>query len=130
MINKLLDSKANRSEVINWLDLKTNIKDTNSNMKATDVLHKQLMHLSVLVVEILRSEADKYMKQSQSVHSQKNKSMMMLHLGLSVNKWINKFNPENINACSLVLPKELWTFTEKIIQPLKDSNSQVRLDLE
>jgi len=48
-------------------------------MKATDILHKQIKHLSVMIVEILRNETAKYEQNQDSEQAKRNKYTMMLY---------------------------------------------------
>ena len=61
-VEEMLSSKIERTELEYVLDLKSNKVDTQSNMQAVDIIHKQIKHLTVLIIEILRKEVMKFMK--------------------------------------------------------------------
>ena len=119
-INRVIEEKADKTEVLSLLNTKSNVKDTDANMKAIDIMHKQIKHLSVIMVEILRFETEKYNKHSKTLNQSKNHSEWLLNQWMSIAKWINKFNPENINTYDLVLPKELWRFRALVNSTLND----------
>jgi hypothetical protein len=98
--------------------MKSNKKDTYSNMKAIDILHKQIKHLSVILVEILRKEAMEFSKAPDLEQTIKKNMFSVLQQGLHVAKWINKFNPENINTDDLILPRDLYDFQELVNEAL------------
>lgn len=65
-IESLMSSKVERAELTTALEIKSNKIDTNINMKAIDILHKQIKHLAVILIEILRDKTMKYMKSENS----------------------------------------------------------------
>ena len=72
-IHRGLEAKIDRCEVMALLGLKSNVKDMEVSFRSSDILHKQIQHLSVILIEILRHETDKYMKVkvSDQVHENK-----------------------------------------------------------
>jgi hypothetical protein len=113
-----LTTKVEKSELVSIADMKSNKKDTYSNMKAIDILHKQIKHLSVILVEILRKEAMEFSKAPDLEQTIKKNMFSVLQQGLHVAKWINKFNPENINTDDLILPRDLYDFQELVNEAL------------
>ena len=109
-MHNIIDSKADKSQMMSVLELKTNTKDTARNMQATDIIHKQIKHLSVLLIEILRHETEKYTKVKEPEHFHKSKWLAMMHQSLSVAEWINRFTPERINDSNLSVPKKIEDF--------------------
>jgi hypothetical protein len=118
----MLSSKVERQEVLSYLENKSNIKDTEDSMRAIDVLHKQIKHLCVILVEIMRQEVARFTTGGGADASkQKNTALATLKQTLSIAKWINKFNPERelVNS-DLVLPKYLQNFQDLVNNTLND----------
>lgn len=123
-----LEAKIDRSEAISLLGLKSNVKDMEVSFRSTDILHKQIQHLSVILIEILRHETNKYIKVKESDQIHENKCLTMLHQCLTVAHWINKFNPQNINTNDLTVPQALREFhvlVTKSFEELSDSTLQM-----
>ena len=53
-IIKAIKTKANQSEMLEMMKEKTNKNDSEQQMKALEVLHKQLIHTQVLLVESIK----------------------------------------------------------------------------
>ena len=70
-VEAIISSKIDRTEMEYGLDMKSNKVDTQTNMQAVDIIHKQIKHLTVLVIEILRKDAMKFMKMSETEISSK-----------------------------------------------------------
>jgi len=51
---KVLNSKAAQSEVEMLKEHKTNKHDTDMQMKCLDIMHRQVTHMVVLIIEILK----------------------------------------------------------------------------
>jgi len=54
--NNSMKHKIEKSEVLSLLENKSNTQDTETNMKATDILHKQIKHIVVILIEVLRKD--------------------------------------------------------------------------
>jgi hypothetical protein len=120
-VRTLLGTKVERGELLEYLEKKSGIKETQESMKAIDVLHKQIKHICVIMIEFLRQEVSKYTMSNDSEHSKQKKAMTVLHQTLSIAKWINKFNPENeIDYKDLVLPKNLEDFQNLVSNAMDD----------
>ena len=65
-IEDIISTKVERSELVSLLDIKSNKVDTQTNMQAIDIIHKQIKHLTVLLIEILRKEAMKHIKTQEA----------------------------------------------------------------
>ena len=61
-LETITSTKVERSEITSLLDFKSNKIDTKINMQAIDILHKQIKHLSVVLIEILRRDSLKLIK--------------------------------------------------------------------
>ena len=96
-------------------------------MKATDIIHKQVQHLGVMIVEILRNETAKYTQSPESEQTKKNKYNMMLYQSLNIVKWIQNFNPETINTTDLKVPNELEQFHSLITKSFKEISKDTQL---
>ena len=65
-VSDMISTKVERSELVSLLDIKSNKVDTQTNMQAIDILHKQIKHLTVLLIEILRKEVMKHIKTQEA----------------------------------------------------------------
>ena len=84
--------------------MKSNKVDTEMTMKGLDILHKQITHIIVLMIEqskIALSTSLETEKQKQQ------KKHFILKSAVHVCQWINKFDPQNVNNDDLYLPTEL-----------------------
>ena len=123
-INKTLEKsllhKIEKNEVLALLEFKSNINDTETNMKATDVLHKQIKHLIMLIIEVLRREVSKVSGNYHNEKAYKQECLMLLSQGFSIAKWINNFNPESIGPKDITLPKDLSDFNSLVDASLSE----------
>lgn len=62
----LLWSKIEKQEVLSYLESKSNVKDTQETMKAIDILHKQIKHICVILIEIMREKVFEFTKSTES----------------------------------------------------------------
>ncbi|CAI2383375.1 unnamed protein product [Moneuplotes crassus] len=124
-VDDIISGKVERSELISLLDFKSNKIDTDTSMKAIDILHKQIKHLSVILVEILRKDSLKMLKPKDSENISKNNTFEILNQLLSISKWINGFDPENINTTDLKLPANLNNYQDLVNEALGDIECQV-----
>lgn len=123
-VRALMSTKVERAELLEYLEKKSGIKETQETMKSIDVLHKQIKHICVIMIEFLRQEVSKYTKSNDSDQCKHKKAMTVLHQTLSIAKWINNFNPENeIDYKDLVLPKNLEDFQNLVNNALDDMKS-------
>ena len=86
-------------------------------MKSVDSVHKQIKHLVVILVEIMRLSVT---AQSETKQSKLNKKMYLLQQSISIGQWINEFDPENINTNDLKLPSELNVFQNYVSETLRE----------
>ena len=52
-------------------------------------------------------------------------SIGILQQGLSIAKWINRFNPESINTNDLMLPKQLHEFHDSVNEALDEIEKSI-----
>lgn len=131
--NSFVNNKVEKGELMSLLQLKSNVQDTEINMKATDILHKQLKHVLVLLIEVFRKDLLKFEQNKKPKNSGKRDAQIILNQAVYIAKWINSFNPENINTADLKLPKELGDFqnfvniTMENIQNDESNSSSLRI---
>jgi hypothetical protein len=94
-------------------------------MQANDILHKQIKHLSVILIEVLRHEIEKYTKSKESEIVHKHRCQTIMHQLLSIANWINKFNPEIINSSDLRVPIDLEKFHEMVTKAFTEMSEAV-----
>ena len=51
---KILNSKANQRDIDLIKEMKTNKYDSDMQMKCVDIMHKQVTHMAVLLIEIIK----------------------------------------------------------------------------
>jgi len=73
-----------------FLDKKSNKIDTQSTMHSIDILHKQIKHLSVLMVEMLRIDVMETVNTAEQEQITKKTMMGIMQQSLNIAKWINK----------------------------------------
>ena len=54
-VEVMLRGKANMSDLKHLMDVKSNKYDTEQNMRSIDILHKQVTHVIVLLIELLKT---------------------------------------------------------------------------
>lgn len=57
---KLMNTKVEKEELLCYLNQKSSLKDSYETRKGLDVLHQQIKHICVIMVEFLRQEVSKY----------------------------------------------------------------------
>ena len=115
----MIETKADKTEVHALLNLKSNIKDTQTSMITCDIIHKQIKHLSVILTELVKNEYEKHTKTKEPYQASLGKCLNMLKQSVNVSQWINNFNPENITKEDLIMP-----------QKLRNNNSLVNTSIE
>jgi hypothetical protein len=73
-------------------------------MRCVDILHKQVTHIIVLLIEHMKTGLT---QQKESQVSIQKKRMFILQSAMKVVSWVNEFNPQNVNDNDLKLPEEL-----------------------
>ena len=63
-IEIMLTQKADKIDLKNLHDIKSNKVDTEQNMRSIDILHKQITHIIVLLIELLKTNVTQQ-KESQ-----------------------------------------------------------------
>ena len=109
-----------KNEVLALLEFKSNTHDTETNMKATDILHKQVKHLIMLIIEVLRREVSKSSGNYHSEKAYKQEWLLLLNQGFLIAKWIHNFNPEKIGSNEVLLPKDLIDFNSLVDTSLSE----------
>jgi len=61
-IKALLSTKIERGELLRYLDGKANVKDTEESMEVAYVLHRQVKHIWVILIELMRQEISSVIK--------------------------------------------------------------------
>ena len=54
-VEVMIKGKANMSDLKHLMDIKSNKVDTEQNMRSIDILHKQVTHIIVLLIELLKT---------------------------------------------------------------------------
>ena len=89
------------------MNLKSNKVDTESNMRAIDILHSHTSHLIILIMEVIKAVMKVAMETEQA---RENKKAFILRQAKSVRHWIDKFNPKNVNTYDITVPEEMNAF--------------------
>jgi hypothetical protein len=107
-LRNMLLSKVDKAELEAVIDMKSNKKDTDLAMKGLDILHKQVTHMIVLVIEMIKSGMTQMSITCDSEKSRHHKNQMyLLQQAVSVCRWVNEFDPQNVNIVDLYLPTDL-----------------------
>lgn len=59
-VKSIIKTKIDRNEVLSYLETKSNVHDAKITMDSIEILQKQLKHLCVITIEIIRQEVGKY----------------------------------------------------------------------
>ena len=92
-MHALIQEKADKADLTALHELKSNKMDTENTMKGIEVLHKQLQHLNVLFVEIIKLNTNKL---GDSKQSKVNKELFVLQQAQTVCQWVLNFDPYNV----------------------------------
>ncbi len=104
-LKKILMQKVDKQEVEALIDLKSNKHDTDQTMKAMDIIHKQITHMIVLMIEIVKGSMNALSIANDSDKTKHHKNLMyLLSQTVNVCRWINEFDPQNVNSEDLYLP--------------------------
>ena len=79
------------------IDNKSNKSDLKCSMQSIDIMHKQIKSMIALLAEHVL---------------QTNKNDLFEHV-MQISKWVNLFNPENINNDHLLMPSYLTKYVTK-----------------
>lgn len=73
-------------------------------MKAIDIIHKQVTHTVVLLIEVVKQLEN---EKIDSVSLRQNKRIYLMQQLVNVLSWIQELNPQQINYDHLILPDNL-----------------------
>ncbi|CAI2358875.1 unnamed protein product [Moneuplotes crassus] len=104
--NSALDTKVEKSDLDKLLEGKSDINQMDTNTIALQVLHKQLKNIGILVFEILRKEFMKFEESKKIKNCAKREAKEILEQASNITKWINCFNPQNVNKEDFIIPNE------------------------
>ena len=93
-------------------------------MKSIDIMHRQVTHMSVLIIEILRQGI---VTKTESETTKQQRQKFLLQQGCSVARWIAEFDPQNVNSDNLILPTELkalYDYSNTLVKALPDFLNQ------
>ena len=120
----VLSGKASQKDVEMLKTHKTNKQDTDMQMKSIDIMHRQVTHMSVLIIEILRQGI---VTKTESETTKQQRQKFLLQQGCSVARWIAEFDPQNVNSDNLILPTELkalYDYSNTLVKALPDFLNQ------
>lgn len=90
----MLMSKVDKVDLEMVIDMKSNKTDTDLAMKGLDIVHKQVTHMIVLVVELIKSSMNSLSIHNDSDKTKHHKNLMyILQQAVHVCRWINDFDP-------------------------------------
>eukprot|EP00347_Sterkiella_histriomuscorum_P007561 403348445 len=111
-LRKILIQKVDKQELDKVMQVKSNKLDVEQALKSIDILHKQICHQIVLFIELLKLLMNPSNSPQENQKTKEQKKMFVLSQAINVCKWINQFDPENINNEDLILPPELKQLQE------------------
>jgi hypothetical protein len=106
---KVLALKAEKTEVEDLRKNKTNKDDSANQMRAIDIIHKQLTHTLVLTMEMLKTLLSETI---DSAAVRQSKRMVVMEQLVNVLNWVHDFNPQNVTYDHLMLPENLRALHE------------------
>ena len=89
-------------------------------MKCLDIMHRQVTHMVVLIIEILKQGI---VTKTESETTRQQRYKFLLQQACSVAKWVNEFDPQNVNSDNLILPaelKNLYNYSDSLVKALPD----------
>ena len=93
-LKKIMMSKVDKVDLEAVIDTKSNKMDTDIAMKGLDIVHKQVTHLVVLIVELIKSCMNSLSIYNDSDKTKHHKNLMyILQQAVNVCRWINDFDP-------------------------------------
>eukprot|EP00347_Sterkiella_histriomuscorum_P005859 403355004 len=118
---KQLQNKADRAELLQISNLKSNKQDTEISLRWIDVIHRQLKQLAILVTEFLKLDVDVKSTQGNQEHQKQNTKAFLFQQALLISQWMNKFDAENINDYyeNQQPSQELEAFQQYVAQSLQ-----------
>ena len=96
-------------------------------MKAIDIMHRMLNHMSVIITDILKQQLN---QQNETKVVIENQRKYLLQQATHINSWIQEFDPQNVNFDNLKLPSSLQDYSRKLTKPRNnDQRSFKTLDV-
>lgn len=92
----LLGSKADKSDVNELQNAKSNKVDTELALKWIEIVHKQLKQTAILITEIMKLEMKKANSKDGSTHNVINAKAFLYQQAQLICKWMNRFDPQSI----------------------------------
>ena len=90
----MLVEKVDKTELEQMDNNKSNKSDTQLTLKAIELLHKQVMHVVVLLIEVIKTMIPNA-QENEKVREKK--KLYNLQSAVSVCKWALRFDPYNTN---------------------------------
>jgi len=87
---KVLNTKASQDNLDVLAHSKANKNDLEEHMKTIDIIHRQLVHLNVLFVELIKQGIE---VKNESKTERQQRAKFLLQQAISVLDWINEFDP-------------------------------------
>jgi len=87
---KVLNTKASQDNLNILAQSKANKNDLEEHMKTIDIIHRQLVHLNVLFVELIKQGIE---VKNESKTERQQRAKFLLQQAISVLDWINEFDP-------------------------------------
>ena len=82
----MLRNKADKSDVTHLMDIKSNKIDTENTMRSIDIMHKQITHIIVLLVEFLKTNVKGSKESEVKIQG---KRMYILQNAMKVVNWVH-----------------------------------------
>ena len=117
---EVLHSKATYDDLREMGAQKTNKEDSEMQMKSIDIMHKQLLQQSTVLLEVIKNTIT---TKHETETEKQQKQRFLLQQQAHILDWIARFDPQNINTSLLVMPKELNTlhnFSQKLVHLLPE----------
>ncbi|CAI2358729.1 unnamed protein product [Moneuplotes crassus] len=122
ILKDLVSKRPDRNEFLKFLGTKSDKSDTEINKQVGDILNKQIRHLTIITLELLKKNLDKYtLKQGSQEMMNEKQAKIMYRQGLMIAKWINSFS-SNQATQDFSVPADLEEFSTYVDSSLQDIN--------
>lgn len=120
----IIQTKANKEDLERLADIKTNKHDSDMQMRAIDIMHRMMNHMSILLLEVQKQQIN---ETNETAVQQKSKRMFAMEQIVNVVNWIHGFDPQNVNIDNMSLPRDLRTLNDYSKVAVKDYPKQNRV---
>ena len=116
-LKRMVQLKANAHDLQEMYELKSDKAETENNLNAIEIIHKQIKHLVMMVMESSRVLIETEYSNKQTKLNRLNNILQQSFL---LTKWVMKFNPENNNPYDQVIPEDMNNFQDFMLKTMEE----------